>query len=97
MSDICHSPFRYTSSQKGNDSPVVYAIVLTWPAGNQLQLGAPSVSGMTKITLLGFSGPPFDFTADKGQGVSINIHPFPLPAMPCQWAWVFCMEKLSNG
>lgn len=74
----------------------MYAILLKWLTSTTLQLGAPAVTSQTSITLLGYSGAPFKFTGQGTQGVVVTVPTIPFNAMPCEWAWVFKLENLSN-
>lgn len=82
----------YTSKIAEDLSVVSYAIVLNWPSTNTLQLGAPTTTVTTVVTMLGY-GDPLSWTpGSEGQGISIqfpNLVPDQLP-----WAWVLKLEGL---
>lgn len=72
---------------------VVYATLLSWPRANNLVLGAPSPSTNTVVTLVGYSGPSFNWTANASGGITVVVPDINLNDMPSQWAWVL---KLTN-
>jgi len=81
----------YTSKIAGDLSVTVYSIVLNWPSGDVLQLGAPTTTANTVITLLGYAD-PLTWTVDAGV-LSVqfpNLLPEQLP-----WAWVLKLEGLA--
>ena len=84
---------RYTS-KKTTSGTSVYAVVLKWPNGASLTLGAPTPSANTRATLLGYTG---SFLVKKRPmgGMDIMIPPIPANKMPCQWGWVFRLEHLA--
>lgn len=96
--DITHCLFisRYTSKM-GTSGNVVYAILLKWPSGSVLKLGAPVVTPQTRVTLLGYNGPAFAYQGIPGGGITIQIPIIPFNQMPCNWGWVFKLEGLSNN
>ena len=47
---------RYTKGSSP-DQPAVYAIVLNWPKGGLLKLGAPKLSEGASVTILGHERP----------------------------------------
>ncbi|CAG5124359.1 unnamed protein product [Candidula unifasciata] len=84
----------YTLNNKTNP-PVVYATLFAWPNANILKLGAPVTTPNTAVSLVGYKGSPFSWTASPGQGLSIimpNINPNDLPS---QWAWVLKLTNLT--
>ncbi|KAK7491267.1 hypothetical protein BaRGS_00017538 [Batillaria attramentaria] len=95
QNDTSNPDVWYTSKKQTNGTSV-YAILLKWPTGQSLTLGAPSVSSQTRVSLLGYSGAPFKFSGQTTQGVTITIPAIPFTSMPCQWAWVMKLENLAN-
>ncbi|XP_076459391.1 alpha-L-fucosidase-like [Babylonia areolata] len=95
QNDTTNPDVWYTSRKKGSGT-VVYAILLKWLPGTTLQLGAPVVSDQTSITLLGYSGAPFQFVGQTTQGVTVTVPTIPFSSMPCQWGWVFKLLHLKN-
>ena len=85
--------YRYTS-QKGSGNPAVYAIVLDWPTGGVLPLGAVTTTMNTYVTMLGYRQ-PFKWTTKTKQGILIQIPPISFHDMPCDWAWVLKLENLA--
>ncbi|KAK7092594.1 alpha-L-fucosidase-like [Littorina saxatilis] len=84
------------TAKKSAEGNVVYAILLQWPEGNVLKLGAPQPSTETKVTLIGYKGTPFTFQKGSGGGMVINIPTITFDQMPGQWGWVLKLEGLSN-
>ena len=78
---------------------MVYAIVLDWPEPGPFKLGAPLAGRNTEITLLGYPTQiGWKNPAKPGEpGVYLQIPVIPFNKMPCNYAWVFKMEKLKNG
>ncbi|KAJ4431861.1 hypothetical protein ANN_20467 [Periplaneta americana] len=82
----------YTKSGENVVDPVVYAIVLDWPQGNILTLGAPQLADQSTVSLLGYSQ-PLQWTAESG---SIQVQ-FPDKAeVKTEWAWVLKLTSVSN-
>ncbi|XP_071107530.1 alpha-L-fucosidase-like [Haliotis cracherodii] len=73
----------------------VYAITLSWPRGDMLELAAPQTGPATTVTMLGYPG-YFDFKSGATSGMTIMIPPIPVTLVPCQWAWVFRIDNLEN-
>ncbi|XP_050411916.2 alpha-L-fucosidase [Patella vulgata] len=73
----------------------VYALVLDWPTGSTLSLGAPMTQSGTTVQLVGYSG-NLTWTARSGKGIDIQIPPIPTNKMPCKWAWSFKLSGLEN-
>lgn len=88
---FCFFP-RYTQNNSTNPA-VVYATLLSWPRENNLVLGAPSASANTVVTLVGYSGSPFNWTENPSGGITVVVPDINLNDMPSQWAWVL---KLTN-
>ncbi|XP_046357814.2 alpha-L-fucosidase-like [Haliotis rufescens] len=84
----------YTSKKDG-DQNNVYAIILDWPEGDTLTLGAPVTTVATTVSLMGYQG---NFNWKKGNtgGIVIEIPPIPVNKIPCMWAWSFKLTGLSN-
>ncbi|KAK6176160.1 hypothetical protein SNE40_014494 [Patella caerulea] len=77
------------------NSSNVYALVLDWPTGSTLSLGAPMTHSGTTVQLVGYSG-NLTWTARSGKGIDIHIPPIPTNKMPCKWAWAFKLSGLGN-
>lgn len=75
--------------------PAVYAIILSWPKNDTLQLAAPVVSSTTKINMLGYSA-PLKFQPIQGGGVIVNLPSVPANQLPCKWAWTLKFSGLKN-
>ncbi len=88
---------RYTAQTSTNGGVIAYAILLNWPVGNTLILGAPVTTSQTTVTLLGYKGDPFKWAAHSGGGIDITFPAIPVNKMPCEWAWVLKLENLSNA
>ncbi|XP_055958366.1 alpha-L-fucosidase isoform X2 [Patella vulgata] len=73
----------------------VYAILLDWPTGSTLSLGAPMTQTGTTVQLLGYSG-NFKWTARSGKGIDITIPPISASSIPCKWAWTLKLSGLAN-
>ncbi len=94
---FCYVLFiRYTSKKSNIGRKDVYAILLNWPKGDTLTLGAPVTTSQTTVTLLGYKGDPFKWAAHSGGGIDITFPAIPENKMPCEWAWVLKLENLSN-
>jgi len=93
QNDTVNPDVWYTSK----DSPTglsVYAILLSWPVTGTLVLKSPTPTATTKVTMLGYSGT----VAWHMSGTTMNIM-MPLfneYTRPCEWAWVFKLEQLSE-
>ena len=86
---------RYTSKKSATGTDV-YAIVLKWPTGEDLVLGAPEPDHHnTAVTLLGYPG-EFGFKPGQYSGMVVKIPPIPFNKMPCKWGWVFKLVGLKN-
>jgi len=88
---------RYTC-QKSVSAVIVYAIVLKWPQNNQLELGAPSTTDETVVSMLGYDGPGVFQWMPRTEGRGVNIH-FPrisFDQLPSTWAWVLKLEHLAG-
>ncbi|OWF52744.1 Alpha-L-fucosidase [Mizuhopecten yessoensis] len=94
QNDTLSSGVWYTS-QKSPNGTSVYAIVLDWPDNNVLKLGAPVVSPVSKVSLLGYSG-QLTLTPGVGSGVTVTIPPISINEMKVRWAWVFKFTGLQN-
>ncbi|KAK6176168.1 hypothetical protein SNE40_014500 [Patella caerulea] len=73
----------------------VYAILLDWPTGSTLSLGAPMTQTGTTVQLLGYSG-NFMWKARSGRGIDITIPPISANKIPCKWAWTFKLSGLAT-
>jgi alpha-L-fucosidase len=80
----------YTSKED-----TVYAVVLSWPEDGTLTLGAVNTQASTKITLMGYTGDPFKWTAKQGAGIIIEFPAIPSNHMPCKWAWVLELQNVT--
>ncbi|KAJ8318678.1 hypothetical protein KUTeg_003769 [Tegillarca granosa] len=87
------TPNVWYTMQKATNA--VYAIVLDWPKGNILSLGAPVYSSKTVVMMLGYQGNIPAKPGSKG-GITLNIAPVPADKIPCKWAWVFKFVGLKN-
>ena len=86
---MCFTP-RYTSK-----ADAVYAIVLEWPATDQLTLGAPMASNYTQVTMLGYEGKfVWKPAGDKG-GIIVNFPAIAINELPSKWAWVLKLENIE--
>jgi alpha-L-fucosidase len=90
QNDTTTSGVWYTQNN-ATQPPVVYAHLLSWPQTGSLVLGSVRPSQNTVVTLVGYNGPPFEWTAQPS--ITVNIPSINLSDMPCQWAWVL---KLTN-
>ncbi len=94
---LCYFLFiRYTSKKSNSGRKDVCAILLSWPKGDILNLGAPVTTSQTTVTLLGYKGDPFKWAAHSGGGIDITFPAIPENKMPCEWTWVLKLEKLSK-
>jgi len=89
----------YTSKKSPANETVVYAIVLDWPEGNTLVLGAPVATAGTKVTMLGYTGTStFSLATPEDDSIgamTINIPAIPINKLPSVWAWVLKLEHVS--
>ncbi|XP_076075542.1 alpha-L-fucosidase-like [Mytilus galloprovincialis] len=83
------------TSQKSSDSLDVYAILLSWPEGKVLTLGAPLPSTTTVVSMLGYSTKLNWKPGTKG-GIDISVPVIPSNQLPCTDAWVLKIEGLKN-
>ena len=93
-----HFPFsnRYTTKKADSGETNVYAIVLDWPEDDRLTLGLPAIASNTNVSMLGYSGAiTFGKNAQGQMVITMPVIPFNL--MPCDYAWVFKMQGLSNA
>ena len=81
---------RYTSNH-----PSIYAIVLKWPSGPVLSLGAPLNTTTTKVSMLGYPG-YFKWTARTGGGIDIQLPVIPADKQPTPWHRVLKLDNLLN-
>ncbi|KAK7112789.1 hypothetical protein V1264_012181 [Littorina saxatilis] len=88
-------PGVWYTSKKNTFGESVYAIVLKWPRSQDFLLASPQPSPQTTVTLLGYSQ-PIDWSKGKLGGLELTIPVIPFDQMPCQWAWVFRLDKLNN-
>ncbi|KAH9502565.1 hypothetical protein Btru_069009 [Bulinus truncatus] len=95
QNDTVTSGVWYTQNKKSNPA-VVYAIALSWPESNQLQLGAPIPSSKTQVSLVGYNGPSFQWIPRSPTGITVIIPPINLNDMPCRWAWAFKLTGIIN-
>ncbi|KAJ9592721.1 hypothetical protein L9F63_015601 [Diploptera punctata] len=84
----------YTKSGNNEVEPVVYAIVLNWPQGENLELAAPQLlENQSTITMLGYSD-PLQWSFTSGEIIQIT---FPNRALvSSNWAWVLKMTYVQN-
>ena len=82
---------RYTT--KGS---AVYAFFHEWPENDELVLGSPRPISGTKVTMLGYKGSEFKWSAKAGGGIIIAIPPISISKLPCLWAWTLKLENLNN-
>ncbi|KAM9255939.1 tissue alpha-L-fucosidase [Cariama cristata] len=74
--------------------PVVYAIFLTWPQDNVLELSSPTPSPATQVTMLGFAG-TLKWQRSPGKGLLITL-PYVLPSpLPPQSGWTVKLEGVK--
>jgi len=82
----------YTSKAM-NSTTYVYAILMSWPMGPVLSLGAVTPTPATTITMLGYPG-TFQWKARPATGIDITIPAIPENKLPCKWAWVLKFSSL---
>lgn len=85
----------YTTQRTVNATDV-YAIVLSWPKNNILQLSAPIPMATTEIQMLGYDGGNFKFTTDVNNTLNIVFPDIPFLHLPSTDAWVLKMINLKN-
>lgn len=73
----------------------MYAILLLWPEGKVLTLGAPLPSTTTVVSMLGYSTKLNWKPGTKG-GIDISVPVIPSNQLPCTDAWVLKIEGLKN-
>ena len=88
--------YRYTAQTSANGGVIAYAILLNWPEGDTLTLGAPVTTSQTTVSLLGYKGDPFKWIAHPGGGIDIMFPAIPVNMMPCEWVWVLKLQNLSK-
>ena len=71
---------------------VLYAICLAWP-GPALTLQAPSPTRETKVRMLGAGPVSWKYS---GQGLTLDVPPLSVAALPFRHAWVFELSGLRN-
>ncbi|KAL9983927.1 hypothetical protein ACROYT_G006173 [Oculina patagonica] len=90
QNDTVNKDVWYTSK-----ADAVYAIVLEWPATDQLTLGAPMSSNYTQVTMLGYDGKfVWKPAGDKG-GMIVNFPAIAINKLPSKWAWVLKLENIK--
>ncbi|XP_050412041.2 alpha-L-fucosidase [Patella vulgata] len=87
------TPGVWYTSAKGQQ--YVYATVLNWPSGETLQLGAPSVSEYTVVSLLGYTG-SIEWRAGTTHGIEIILPSLTVNTQPSKYAKVFKFTNLGN-
>ena len=70
--------------------------MLDWPEDDHLTLGLPAIANDTKVSMLGYSGAITFGKNSQGQMV-ITMPIIPINLMPCDYAWVFKVQGLSNA
>ena len=71
----------------------VYAILLNYPKGSTVDLGAPTPTDKTIVTMLGYPD-KFSWVKRSGGGITIKFPPIPFNKIPCQWAWTLKLDYL---
>ncbi|KAK3091281.1 hypothetical protein FSP39_018579 [Pinctada imbricata] len=94
QNDTVSTGVWYTS-KKSDTGTSTYAIVLDWPANNQLTLGAPSPSSSTTIRMLGYEG-KIDWKKGPQGGMVVQMPIISINKLPSQYAWVFRIDGLNN-
>lgn len=86
----------YTTKTTGTGATTVFAIMLDWPESNSLTLGLPKPTADTEVSMLGYSG-QIAFSMNPIGQMVITLPQIPFNKMPCDYAWVFKMERLANA
>ena len=81
--------------QKTVNDTSVYAIMLTYPKASTVDLGAPTPTDNTIVTMLGYPN-RFSWVKRTGGGMTIRIPDIPFNRIPCQWAWTLKFTYLHN-
>ncbi|KAL5012981.1 hypothetical protein ScPMuIL_011532 [Solemya velum] len=92
--DPLNPDVRYTAKNV-NGELVVYAIVLKFPQKDTIRLGAPVSQDQTVVTWVGYHS-PLKWSTAGDAGIDITIPRLLLSEAPCEWAWVFKLNKLKN-
>ncbi|KAL3853072.1 hypothetical protein ACJMK2_016652 [Sinanodonta woodiana] len=94
QNDTINSDVWYTMKQ-GDSGTLVYAILLNWPTGDTVHLGAPMTTVSTVVSMLGLPG-KLSFSSTGTAGMIINLNPINPNINPSKYAWVFQLEGLAN-
>ena len=83
----------YTSKNTPNGVDV-FAIMLEYPKGDNVVLGAPSATAQTSITLMGNQ---LELKWKKGAtgGIVVQWPMIPANQLPCKWAWVLRLMNVK--
>ncbi|KAL5011676.1 hypothetical protein ScPMuIL_010227 [Solemya velum] len=92
--DPLNPDVRYTAKNV-NGELVVYAIVLKFPQKDTIRLGAPVSQDQTVVTWVGYHS-PLKWSSAGNAGIDITIPRLLLSEAPCEWAWIFKLNKLKN-
>ncbi|PSN44927.1 hypothetical protein C0J52_15007 [Blattella germanica] len=83
-------PWTY---QNDTVTSAVYGIVLSWPQGGTIKLGAPSLNSDSTVSVLGH-GESLQWTSVEGGGIEVV---FPNKAeVTSEWAWVLKFTNVAN-
>ncbi|XP_796773.4 alpha-L-fucosidase [Strongylocentrotus purpuratus] len=78
-----------------NKTTAAYAIVLDWPADNQLVLGVPIPNSQTSLFMLGYNQPLKWSGITSKPGITVTMPQFTPDTLPCEWAWVIQMKMVQ--
>lgn len=88
QNDTVNSNVWYTSN---STTGAVYGIVLQWPKGNTVTIGAVSTSAATAVSLLGYGLVKWTMV---GSMLDVQLPYLPLDT-PLQWAWTLKFEGVN--
>ena len=84
----------YTSKVSADQGKVVYGVILSWPRSGVLEVSSPEAGPHTSVSLLGWAGPPLEFSVKEG----VMMVDLPdLTNSPLAWGWTLKFLHLANG
>jgi len=76
-------------------SPDVYAIMLSWPEGEILELGAVTPTPNTQVSILGYDGAQLPWMKRAGGGITVKLPVIPFNKDPTPWSKVLLLKNIQ--